>query len=550
LNGTSPAEARLLVVDDNEDNRYTLLQRLKRHGYTNAAIAVNGREALDLLHARDFDLVLLDVMMPELNGYEVLEQLKAHERLRHIPVIMISAMDQLESVVRCIELGAEDYLAKPFNPTLLRARVGASLEKKRLRDEAAAHLAHMEADLSAAREIQLDLVPNVFPEAAAPVEIFAVLQPARQVGGDLYDFFHLDPDTLCLVIADVSDKGASAALFMAHAKSVIHLVAGLLRPSNGGRPTPAEILSRVNEELCRGNRAAMFVTVFLATLDLRSGLLSFSNAGHNLPYVVDGSRNVALLEGARGKPLGVSAKFAYTTAERTLAAGDSLFLFTDGITEATDDGGAFFDNERLEQCIAETAGKPCVEIVDEVVRRVHRFAGTTPQSDDITAMAVRLLRTAHDAAGSRPPDRTGTAVVISNRVADLPIVARRIDELAAANGWSADVLADMQVAADEVLANIIEYAYPPGESGKIGIEFRVSDDAIEIQFEDAGRPFDPLSVTEANRTASLQERAPGGVGIHIVRHLMSEVGYSRVDNKNRLLVRRRLKTGEESSGTA
>jgi class 3 adenylate cyclase len=127
----------LLVVDDNEDNRYTLTQRLKRQGYANVATAQDGREALDLLRTRPFDLVLLDIMMPELNGYQVLAELKADDQLRHIPVIMISAVDELDSVIRCVELGAEDYLQKPFNPTLLRARVGACLEKKRLHDELA-----------------------------------------------------------------------------------------------------------------------------------------------------------------------------------------------------------------------------------------------------------------------------------------------------------------------------------------------------------------------------------------------------------------------------
>jgi len=127
--------ATLLVVDDNEDNRYTLTNRLKRQGYADVVTANDGRQALELLRARPFDLVLLDIMMPELNGYQVLEQLKADERLRHIPVIMISAVDELDSVIRCIELGAEDYLQKPFNPTLLRARIGACLEKKRLRDQ-------------------------------------------------------------------------------------------------------------------------------------------------------------------------------------------------------------------------------------------------------------------------------------------------------------------------------------------------------------------------------------------------------------------------------
>jgi adenylate cyclase len=133
----SPDGAALLVVDDNEDNRYTLTQRLKRQGYANVATAKDGREALDLLRTHPCDLVLLDIMMPELNGYQVLAELKGDERLRHIPVIMISAVDELDSVIRCIELGAEDYLPKPFNPTLLRARVGASLEKKRLHDELA-----------------------------------------------------------------------------------------------------------------------------------------------------------------------------------------------------------------------------------------------------------------------------------------------------------------------------------------------------------------------------------------------------------------------------
>src|SRR3989454_6365553 len=175
----------LLVVDDNDDNRYTLTQRLKRQGYANVATARDGREALDVLRTRPFDLVLLDIMMPELNGYQVLAELKADERLRHIPVIMVSAVDELDSVIRCIELGAEDYLPKPFNPTLLRARVGACLEKKRLHDELAEWTRTLERELASARDIQLSMVPTEFPSPTAtrPVEVHATLQPARQVGG-------------------------------------------------------------------------------------------------------------------------------------------------------------------------------------------------------------------------------------------------------------------------------------------------------------------------------------------------------------------------------
>jgi CheY-like chemotaxis protein len=146
----------LLVVDDNEDNRYTLVQRLKRLGYTNVTTAVEGHEALRHLREGAFDLLLLDVMMPEMNGYEVLERIRADERLRHIPVIMISALDQLESVVRCIELGAEDYLPKPFNPVILRARIGACLEKKRLRDQEVRYLQDVAQVTAAAAAVEAD----------------------------------------------------------------------------------------------------------------------------------------------------------------------------------------------------------------------------------------------------------------------------------------------------------------------------------------------------------------------------------------------------------
>ena len=146
----------LLVVDDNEDNCYTLTHRLKRLGYTNLTTAVDGRQALELLRAQRFDLVLLDIMMPDLNGYQVLEQLKADEKLRHIPVIMISAVDEIESVIRCIELGAEDYLPKPFNPTILRARISASLARKRLRDLELEYLEQVGHVVAAAEAVEAE----------------------------------------------------------------------------------------------------------------------------------------------------------------------------------------------------------------------------------------------------------------------------------------------------------------------------------------------------------------------------------------------------------
>jgi sigma-B regulation protein RsbU (phosphoserine phosphatase) len=391
--GPTRDDAALLVVDDNDDNRYTLTQRLKRIGYSNLTTAVNGREALDRLAAQPFDLVLLDIMMPEMNGYEVLERLKADARLRHVPVIMISAVDELESVVRCVELGAEDYLPKPFNPTLLRARIGASLEKKRLRDEIVRHLDRIEQELAAARDIQLSMVPHDFPAPTAerPVEIFATLEPARQVGGDLYDVFPTEDGRMAVVVADVSDKGAPAALFMARAKTLTHMVVTLLRSASGAPPTADEILARVNRELCRDNAHSMFVTLFFGLLDPATGKLEFCNAGHNIPYLIAPDGDVAPLTGPRCKPLGIRAGLPYASGTAALAPGACLFLFTDGITEAMDGTGALFSEERLEATLAPLAGQPPRAVVEGVIGAVRGFAGSAPQSDDIAAMALRIV---------------------------------------------------------------------------------------------------------------------------------------------------------------
>lgn len=398
---------RLLVVDDNEDNRYTLTQRLKRQGYTDLVTAANGREALEVLENGVFDLVLLDVMMPELTGYEVLERLNAHPRLRDLPVIMISAVDELESVVRCIKLGAEDYLSKPFNPVLLNARVGATLEKKRLRDETAAHLARIQAELESAREIQLGMVPIDFPGAGAVVEVFARLEPAREVGGDLYDFFYLDPDTLCFVIADVSDKGAPAALFMAHTNSMIRVVSSLMRHPGAPAVGPEEVLARVNRELCRANRACMFVTLFLAILDVPKATLTFCNAGHPKPYLVN-ARGVRQLDAIPGVPIGILDDYEYEAGSCTLAHGDCVFLFTDGVTEAMNAERALFGDDRLRHALDPLAGVPPQELVDGVLGNVSAFVAGAPQADDIAAMAVRFRE-----RRSRPRERANAAAPVS-----------------------------------------------------------------------------------------------------------------------------------------
>src|ERR1700745_545583 len=217
------AGPRILVVDDNDDNRYTLTLYLELEGYADIQIAEDGEQAIARLDKERFDVVLLDVMMPKVDGYQVLSWLKDQRRLQDLPVIMISALNEMTSVVRCIELRGVDYLLKPFNQVLLRARLGASLERKRLHDQVNAHLFRLEQELEAARDLQMSMLPPGVspPVRQCPVDVWGLVHPAREVGGDLYDVFTTADGSLCFFVGDVSGKGLPAALCRARTKRLV-----------------------------------------------------------------------------------------------------------------------------------------------------------------------------------------------------------------------------------------------------------------------------------------------------------------------------------------
>jgi sigma-B regulation protein RsbU (phosphoserine phosphatase) len=393
------ADAALLVVDDNDDNRYTLTRRLNREGYANLTTATTGHEALDLLRSRPFDLVLLDIMMPDLNGYEVLEQMKLYPELQTVPVIMISALSEIDSVIRCIELGAEDYLPKPFNPILLRARVGATLEKKRLRDEVRASLARLKEEFDAAGKLQLGMLPRVFPACTPeqPVEVYASMEPAREVGGDLYDCFYASEYLFCFLVGDVSGKGAPAAMFMARARSLVRLAIELYRELGGAELTPARIARSVNRELCQNNDDRMFVTLFLGLLDTRTGVLACTNAGHPVPHILRASGDVSQVECKPDMPLGVRSSIEYRTSAILMQPGDAMFVVSDGVVEAMNAEGALYERERLNDDLHGAAGAGAEELVQRVTNSVNAFTGSAPKADDVTALALRWRPTKRDA---------------------------------------------------------------------------------------------------------------------------------------------------------
>jgi sigma-B regulation protein RsbU (phosphoserine phosphatase) len=384
------APARILVVDDTPNNVTLLEDMLTTRGYE-VATARDGVEALEKVASGAPDLVLLDIMMPRMNGYEVLEHLKADGRLRDLPVIMISALDEIESVIRCVELGAEDYLPKPFNPTLLRARVGASLEKKRLRDEVRASLHRLEQELEAARKLQLGMLPGTFPAWSAhqPVRIYALMDPAREVGGDLYDFFDAGDGMFCFLVGDVSGKGAPAAMFMARTQSLVRMAVQLWRRTGGADVSHAGIAEAVNQELYQNNPDRMFVTMFLGFLDTKTGVLAYVNAGHPPPHLLHGSTEIEQITGKPETPLAVRPGSQYQTRTVMLRPGDALFVCSDGVIEAMSASEEFYGNERLEADLRAACNGTPEELVRVVKAHVDAFTGQAPKADDVTILMLR-----------------------------------------------------------------------------------------------------------------------------------------------------------------
>lgn len=384
-----PVPGTILVVDDNEMNRDLLSRRLQRYGHT-VVIAEHGRAALDQLARAPFDLVLLDIMMPELTGYEVLEIMKRDPALSHIPVVMITAATEDESIVRCLALGADDHLPKPFNPAILRARVTSSLAKKRLHDSEQRYAKSLERELEIGHEIQLGFLPETLPTPTG-WDLRAHFRPARQVAGDFYDAFPVAGERVMLVLADVCGKGVGAALFMALFRSLLRALA---EPQFAAAATAAEGLCATvqgtNDYIARTHgRANMFATAFVAVLDPSTGAFDYVNAGHDPPAIV-GADGVRARLTPTGPALGLLPAMEFTVASERLNVGDTLFAYTDGVVDARDPRDEPFGEDRLMARLrSESTG--AAELLERLDATLSAHMNGAPQFDDVAMLAARRV---------------------------------------------------------------------------------------------------------------------------------------------------------------
>jgi phosphoserine phosphatase RsbU/P len=415
------------------------------------------------------------------------------------------------------EIGA---LAASFNE--MTRRLNESIEHLK---QTTAAKERIERELQIAHEIQMSMVPKIFPPFPdrSEFDIFAALVPAKEVGGDLYDFFFIDDEHLCFAVGDVSGKGVPAALFMAVTKTLFRATAG-----NGG--TPGEILARLNTEICRDNEACMFVTFFCGILNVRTGEVDYSNGGHNLPYYLRRG-GVSPLENFGGISLGLIEGSPYASERMVLRTGEALLLYTDGVTEGMDLNMTLYSDQRLEQFLETNRGSAPREIIGDLISDVRDFAGGAPQSDDITVLALRYL--------GNTEKMKDVEIKLVNELSELDRFNQTLTKFGRQRGLSDKVLHDLNLALEEILTNIISYGYTDSGEHEIRVRLSAQPGEVKAEVEDDGQPFNPLDVPEPDTAKLLDERTIGGLGIHLVRKIMDGFEYKRQGERNLLTIKKK-----------
>lgn len=381
---------RILVVDDEPDLEQLIRQKFRKKIHANEfefVSALNGVEALEVLqNGHAIDLVLTDINMPQMDGLTLLEKMRQLNKPL-LKAIIVSAYGDMENIRTAMNRGAFDFVTKPINLNDLETTIIKTLEELAvLRNALKDHDEYIaiQQELEIARHIQLSILPKEFP--ASPndkgFEIHAMIETAREVGGDFYDYFKIDNDRVGFVIGDVTGKGVPAAIFMAVSKTTIKATA--LR----GLP-PNECLNLVNKVLVHESVPNVFVTVFYGILNFRTGELEFCNAGHNQPFLIQENASISLLEKVDGIPMGFMENFSYSSQTLYLKNNDTIFLYTDGVTEAMDAEENEFSEVRLKKALSMNADCSPAELNENVIREVREHARNVPQSDDITVLSLR-----------------------------------------------------------------------------------------------------------------------------------------------------------------
>lgn len=372
------ADCRILIVDDVRTNVDVLVEALRDE--SKLSVALNGESALRSVEKNPPDLVLLDILMPDIDGYEVCRRIRANPAHRDIPVMFLSALEDVKNKAQGFEAGGNDYLTKPFEVLEVKARVRSLLKAKAYSDSVREKIA---SELRIAKEIQLGILPADITSIGSPagLEVHALLEPAKEVGGDLYEVLQTEDGKLVLVLGDVSGKGIPASLFMAVTMTLVRTLARTM-------DDPGALLRQVNDALATQNPRNMFVTVFCGLYDPQTRELTYASAGHPPPVRIHGDR-AEFLPLKPGMVAGVFPGLTAPNQQVTLEPGDAIVSYTDGVNEAFNANGELFGDQRLRESLDTTGLQTAADLTHRLLAVVRKHAGEHPQSDDIAILTVR-----------------------------------------------------------------------------------------------------------------------------------------------------------------
>lgn len=393
----------------------------------------------------------------------------------------------------------------------------------------------MERELSVGHEIQMSMLPLIFPAFPNRTEftIYAKLIPAREVGGDFYDFYLLDDEHICFCVADVSEKGVPAALFMAVAKT-------LIKSRSFDDSSPASIITHVNDEMASDNPSCMFVTLFIGILNIKTGEMTFTNAGHNPPFVVRSGGQVERLGQRHGPVVGALEGVVYEESELDLAPGDYLFMYTDGITEAMDPEKNLYSEDRLVIYLEGLDKDGIEDVVGGIITEVEKFGETTEQADDQTVLAVQ-----YNGLENIPREHLLKFTMV-NEIPEIAVAINRFNDFAEENQLPEQVQQQMNMVLDELLSNTISYAFQNDEKHEIELRIEKAEGRLLITINDDGIPFNPLKAEAPDTGLSMEDREPGGLGILLVRNMVDDIEYKRRIDGNQITLVKRLDSDDSA----
>ena len=385
----------------------------------------------------------------------------------------------------------------------------------------------LNGELELAHSIQTSSLPNVFPPYPGrhDIDIYASMNPAKDVGGDFYDFFFIDSSHFVFLVADVSDKGIPAAMFMMKAKTIIKSLSQANRSVD-------EIIYIANNALCEDNKADMFVTLWFGILDTDSGKVSYVNAGHCKPLIRRANSGFEFVNESPDFVVAGEESVPYHSKELTLEKGGALFLYTDGVTEAVDINDELYGDDRLRRVLGTQDPLSAREICETVREDIRSYSSGATQTDDITMLAVVFNGT-----------RSYKDITVEAKVDNLRVINGFLEEQLEASDFDFTSITQMGVIADEICANIVHYAYPGKNDGmlKVGYSFNYATDEAEITFTDSGVPFNPLNAPEPD-IENAEEREEGGLGLFLVKKFSDKVIYKYSNNQNILtIIKKRTK---------